>query len=73
MKLSEDVGHRIRVRRVELKMSQADLAGRLGISQAFLSNIEKARNTLNVDMLGEIAKALDCSVCDFFDETRRGA
>ncbi len=74
MKMSKIIGHRIKVRRTELGLSQQELARILGVSQSHLSGIEVARHTLTVDFLTEIAETLKCKPTDlFFDETRRAA
>ncbi len=73
MELSEYVGHKIKVRRVEQRMSQTDLANRLDITQSYVSSIEKGQKNVSINMLGKIAEALDCYARDFFDETRRAA
>ncbi len=68
MRAAEIVGHKIKVRRVELKMSQTDLAKVLNISQGHMSGIEQAKYKLSVDVLEAIAKALRCPITDLFDK-----
>jgi transcriptional regulator with XRE-family HTH domain len=66
--IDQRVGHRIRVRRVDLKMSQVDLAEALGISQGYLSNLERGQRSLDVKLLERIAQALKCSMAALLDE-----
>ena len=66
--IDQRVGHRIRVRRVDLKMSQVDLAEALGISQGYLSSLERGVRSLDVKLLERIAQALKCSMAELLDE-----
>jgi transcriptional regulator with XRE-family HTH domain len=66
--IDQRVGHRIRVRRVDLTMSQEDLAEALGISQGYLSNLERGQRSLDVKLLERIAQALKCSMAALLGE-----
>ena len=55
------VGHRIRVRRVEQKMKQSDLAEKVGMVSQHISQFERGERRIGIDHLVAIAKALDCS------------
>lgn len=59
------LGQRIRSRRKELHLTQVELGGRLNMSAANVSLIEKDQNILadfnNRNMLGKVAKALGLS------------
>lgn len=63
-----DLGTRVRARRKELKLSQADLCKRVGIAQPSLHNFEKGQTRRSayaleiitaLDMWPEILEALD--------------
>lgn len=56
-----DLGVRIRKRREELKMSQAELASLTGLSTQHVSNVENARSKVGLEKLITIANVLDCS------------
>lgn len=60
MNINERVGRRIKVRRVELGMTQAELAQKLSVGQSNLSYIERGERDVSVSLLDEIAKALRC-------------
>jgi transcriptional regulator with XRE-family HTH domain len=60
------MGHRIRLRRVEQKMSQQDLGTRLGVSFQQVQKYEKGVNRVGANRLEEIARALDVPVSFFF-------
>ena len=52
-------GTRIRERRQELGLRQAELAGGVGISPSYLNLIEHGRRRIGGKLLGDIARALD--------------
>lgn len=57
------MGEKIRKRRIELNMTQAELAERLGVSRVQVSYLETgARKVVKVDTLMAIASALDISI-----------
>ena len=60
--LKQQVGYHIRVRRAVLEMSQSELAEKVGISQGFLSLLEQGKRSLDLDLLEQIASALQCPV-----------
>ena len=57
-----DLGIRIKRRREELKMSQAELASRAELSTQHISNVENARSKIGLDKLVTISNVLECSV-----------
>lgn len=68
----EHIGHRIKVRRVEQKLLQEDLAQRIGMAQSQLSKVERGQVGLDVMQLLAIAEALDCSAAYLLGEEKRG-
>lgn len=60
MNINERVGRRIKVRRVELGLTQAELAQKLSVGQSNLSYIEKGKRDVSISLLDEIASALKC-------------
>jgi DNA-binding XRE family transcriptional regulator len=58
--------NRIRQRREELGLTQAELAKKLGISTTYLSKIENERKPINVVLAIRIAKALESTVEEIF-------
>jgi transcriptional regulator with XRE-family HTH domain len=65
------VGHRVRVRRVEMKMSQGDLARAVNTRQAAVSEWELGKRTLRVDELVNVALVLRTSVAYLVGEAER--
>jgi transcriptional regulator with XRE-family HTH domain len=59
--------NKVRERRIELNMSQADLAYELDMSVGFIGKIESNnyRSHYNLNHINELAKILKCSPQDF--------
>lgn len=60
------VGARIRLLRLEKGLPQNEVAEKIGISQAYLSNIEKGRNNITLENLLKLHEVLDCPMSSFF-------
>jgi transcriptional regulator with XRE-family HTH domain len=71
-KISQWVGHRIKVRRVDLGLQQNELAKKLGITQAHLCYLEKGQRQISLELLEKAAKALNCRMADLLGEDGRG-
>lgn len=61
------LGQRLRARRLELSMSQEQLAERLGLTFQQVQKYEKGINRVAASRLFEIAAALDAPVSHFFE------
>jgi transcriptional regulator with XRE-family HTH domain len=62
-----ELGKRIRLRRVEQKISQAELGDKLGVSFQQVQKYEKGVNRVGAARLQQIATALDVPVTFFYD------
>ena len=62
-----ELGIRIRLRRVELGISQSDLAAKLGVTFQQVQKYEKGVNRVGASRLQQVATALDVPVTFFFD------
>lgn len=62
-----ELGKRIRLRRVEQKISQAELGKALGVSFQQVQKYEKGVNRVGAGRLQQIATALDVPVTFFYD------
>ena len=60
--LDADVGHRVRIHRTARRMSQSELAHRLGITFQQVQKYEKGANRVGAGRLMRIAKILDVPV-----------
>lgn len=63
---SSDIGAAIKRRRLELALSQEELAARLDVSYQQIQRYESGRNRLNVENIQLVADALSVSVGYFF-------
>lgn len=63
-----ELGHRIRLRRVEQQMSQAELGDALGVSFQQVQKYEKGVNRVGAARLVTIAKVLDVPMSFFYGE-----
>lgn len=71
-KITKLIGSIIAKKRKEKKLTQAQLAEQLDITQESLSRIELGTVATKLSRLPQIAKSLDCSIPDLFrpiDET----
>jgi transcriptional regulator with XRE-family HTH domain len=62
-----EMGKKIRLRRVEQRLSQSDLGEKLGVSFQQVQKYEKGVNRVGATRLQQIATALDVSVSFFYD------
>lgn len=65
------VGPQLRKLRKERKLTQTELAARIGIQQSDLSRMEKGEYRVSLDTLFQILAEFDVSIGDFFDEVAR--
>lgn len=56
------IGYKIKERRLELDLSQEDLAKRVGIDQSDLSKIEKGTANPSIKMINRIAQGLNSKI-----------
>jgi transcriptional regulator with XRE-family HTH domain len=63
------VGRRLRELRGGRRLRLRDIADRSGLSESFLSQLERGRANASVASLLKIAEALDITVADLFDES----
>ena len=54
------LGIRVRIRRENLRMSQAEVASAAGISIQHVSNIENAKTKVSLERIVDIANVLGC-------------
>jgi transcriptional regulator with XRE-family HTH domain len=62
-----EMGKKIRLRRIELGISQSDLGEKLGVSFQQVQKYEKGVNRVGASRLQQIATALDVPVTFFYD------
>ena len=64
----EKLGDRIRARRLELGLTQEQLAARAKVSKVFVSRVEKGNADVGIDVMKRIAEALSVSPATLFGE-----
>ncbi len=76
----QHVGRRLRSRRQELKLSQQDLADRLGVTFQQVQKYERGANRVSAGRLFDLAQALETRIAYFYEgldlasvNVRRGA
>jgi transcriptional regulator with XRE-family HTH domain len=62
--LTKHLGQNIRHRRMELGISQSQLAKRIDVTQSYISNIESGARSVTIPMLRKIADALDTTITE---------
>ena len=62
------VGQNVRRLRLAAKISQAELAARMGVDRAYVSGLELGQRNPTVVTLWHLAKALGVAMRLFFDE-----
>ncbi len=66
----EAVGENIRFRRQRLRMSQRQLAVKIGVTRSAVVNLEHGRFDTGIVRLRRVASALDTSITDLVGELR---
>ncbi|MGB5736855.1 MAG: helix-turn-helix transcriptional regulator [Thiohalocapsa sp.] len=70
--LRKKIGHRIKVRRVELDLMQRELGERIGLPQSQISEWEIGRRAMRIEDAMRIAAALETTVGYLVGEVDRG-
>ena len=65
------IGPKIRQLRKERKLTQTELAARIGIQQSDLSRMEKGEYRVSLDTLFKILAIFDVSISEFFDDVNK--
>lgn len=59
-------GKKLKILRKKRNLSQVELYIRSGVSQGFISELEKGKKTPTISTIEKLAIGLNCSVTDFF-------
>jgi len=67
----KQLANKLKELRKNKKLTQQDVAKKLGVTQAYYSSIENAAHNVSVEKLEEVYKALEYDIADFIsnDET----
>src|SRR5205085_8472683 len=69
----QEVGRRVRSRRLECRLSQTELADKIGVTFQQVQKYEKGVNRIGAGRLQRISEALEVPITFFFDATPHGA
>jgi transcriptional regulator with XRE-family HTH domain len=61
-------GSRVRVKRKQLKMTQADLAAACELDRTYIGGIERGERNPSLENIAKIASALDTTISDLMRE-----
>lgn len=59
-------GKAVKLRRVELDLTQENVVERSGLARSFVASIERGEKAASVTSIGQLAKALDCNPSDIW-------
>lgn len=60
-------GQKVRAERMNLGLSQEELASRAGVHRTYVGMIERAEKNITLENIEKIAKALGIRIAEFFD------
>lgn len=66
MDILKAFGKAVKLRRVELDLTQEDVVGRSGLARSFVSSIERGEQAASVTTIGMLADALECNPSDIW-------
>ncbi|MDR3596442.1 helix-turn-helix transcriptional regulator [Clostridium sp.] len=66
MEILDNIGEKIKKKRIEKKLKQYEVAKLADMSNTFLSDIETGRSAPALKTLEKIAKALEIDIKEFF-------
>jgi transcriptional regulator with XRE-family HTH domain len=69
MSITEKFGKRVKEIRQSKGISQEELSIKAQLHRTYISSIELGKRNVSLLNIEKLAKALDCSIPDFFDET----
>ena len=69
--IKQEFGHRVRYYRKLKDLTQFQLSERIGKTEETVSNIERGMTSTGIELMEELAIALDIEIKDFFDEKTR--
>lgn len=68
MSITEKFGKRVKEIRQSKGITQEELALKSQLHRTYISSIELGKRNISLLNIEKLAKALDCSIPDFFDE-----
>lgn len=68
MDIKTRVGNKVKEFRLQMHISQEKLALNADLDRTYIPSIEKGERNISIVVLEKLAKALNVSIRDFFDE-----
>jgi transcriptional regulator with XRE-family HTH domain len=68
--ITKKIGERIKELRSRVGISQEALAHRADLDRTYVNSVENGKRNISIENIEKIAKALDISVKDFFDDKK---
>lgn len=65
------VGKRVRELRLEMKISQEELAERADLHRNYVGGVERGERDIGITALGQLAEALGLTLAEFFQSFRQ--
>ena len=62
IEIMSEIIEKIMKRRIELGLTQVEVAERLGVPQAAVSRLEKQKHSPSIDMVEKYAEAVGCKI-----------
>ena len=67
--IDQQIGHKIKIKRKKLGITQADLSKKLSISPTYLNLMESGKRKIDLDLLLKMANELNVDVSDISKKT----
>lgn len=61
------IGQNIRRKRLDMGLTQSELADRSGVSKAMICDVEADKKNPTIKVVGQLAAGLDCTISDLLD------
>lgn len=71
MDIEKAFGRAVKIRRVELDISQEELADKAGMARSFVSGIELGNKAASITSVWRLARALNCTPSDLWLNAER--
>lgn len=68
MDINQQFGSRLIELRRERKMTQEKLAVLSGLTRVYISGIEQGKRNISLEVIAQLAKALEIKISQFFEE-----
>ena len=68
--LYQEIGQKLKTRRIQLKITQQDLADIIGLKRTSIANLESGRQCIPLGKLYELCHALDMQILDVLPSSR---